>query len=71
MTFLNILNSNVRLFAEHSIIYKKQCTLKNTLKWKQVFHLDKCNFLLITTKHKAVHFYYNLHNDILESFKTL
>ena len=35
-------------------------------KWEQAFHLDKCNFLRITTKHKPEHFYYNLHNHILE-----
>jgi hypothetical protein len=74
-------HSNIRLFADDSIIYRKiqsqkdcldlQDDLEATAKWEEdrlmAFHPDKCNLLSITTKRKPEHFYYNLHDHILES----
>ena len=74
-------HSNIRLFADDSIIYRKiqsrkdcldlQDDLEAAAKWEKdwlmAFHPDKCNPLSITTKRKPEHFYYNLHSHILES----
>jgi hypothetical protein len=74
-------HSNIRLFADDSIIYRKIQSQKDCLdlqddleaeaKWEEdwlmVFHPDKCNLLSITTKRTPEHFYYNLHSQILES----
>ena len=75
-------HSNIRLFADDSIIYRKfqsqkdcldlQDDLEAAAKWEEedwlmAFHPDKCNLLSITTKRKPEHFYYNLHGHILES----
>lgn len=70
------------IYRTQTIIYKKTMhsqkyclhvdlydVIEAASKWEEVFHVDKCNFLLITTKHKPEHFYYNLHNHFLESFK--
>jgi hypothetical protein len=74
-------HSNIRLFADDSIIYRKIQSQKDCLDlqddleaaaiweedWLMAFHADKCNLLSITTKRRPEHFYYNLHDHILES----
>jgi hypothetical protein len=74
-------HSNIRLFADDSIIYRKIQSQKDCLdlqddleaaaiweeNWLMAFHPDKCNLLSITTKRRPEHFYYNLHDHILES----
>lgn len=77
-------HSQIRLFADDSIIYrtiksqtdclKLQEDIEAAIRWEQdwlmSFHPDKCNILRVTTKKQPVHFYYNMHGHILESVKT-
>ena len=77
-------HSQIRLFADDSIIYrtiksqsdclKLQEDIEAAIKWEQdwlmSFHPDKCNILRVTTKKQPIHFYYNMHGHILESVKT-
>ena len=70
-----IKHSQIRLFADDSIIYrpiktqadciKLQEDLESAVKWEQdwlmAFHPDKCNILRVTTKKLPQHFYYNMH----------
>ena len=74
-----IKNSQIRLFADYSIIYRPIYTLTDCLKlqedfeaaiqweqdWLMVFHPDKCNILRFTSKKKPEHFYYNMHDHML------
>ena len=74
-------HSQIRLFADDSIIYRQikspsdclklQEDLEGAIKWEQdwlmQFHPDKCNILRVTTKKTPIHFYYNMHGHILES----
>lgn len=79
-----IKHSQIRLFADDSIIYrpiktqadciKLQEDLESAVKWEQdwlmAFHPDKCNILRVTTKKSPQHFYYNMHGHILESVQS-
>ena len=79
-----IKHSQIRLFADNSIIYspiktqanciKLQEDLESAVKWEQdwimAFHPDKCNILRVTTKKSPQHFYYNMHGHILESVQS-
>ena len=77
-------HSQIRLFADDSIIYrtiksqndclKLQEDIESAIKWEQdwlmSFHPDKCNILQVTTKKQPHHFYYNMHGHILKSVKS-
>ena len=73
-------HSTLRLFADHSIIYKQihsindarelqedlEAAARSEQDWLMCFHLDKCNVLIATQKQKPVQFIYKLHGHSLK-----